>query len=49
MKKFTLWVRLNSLQTANTFIYATNELEAKWLGERQFGLGNVLNYSEVIE
>jgi hypothetical protein len=49
MKKFILWVRLNSLQTTNTFIFASNELEAKWLGERQFGLGNVLNYTEVCE
>ena len=49
MKKFILWVRLNSLQTTNTFIFASSALEAKWLGERQFGLGNVLNYSEVFE
>jgi len=49
MKKFILWVRLNSLQTTNTFIFASNALEAKWLGEKQFGIGNVLNYTEVDE
>jgi hypothetical protein len=46
MKKFILWVRLNQLQTTNTIIFANNALEAKWLGEAQYGFGSVLNYRE---
>lgn len=46
MKKFILWVRLNPFQTTHTIIYADNALEAKKLGEAQYGIGNVLNYSE---
>jgi hypothetical protein len=46
MKKFILWVRLNQLQTTRTIIFANNALEAKWLGEAQYGFGNVLNYQE---
>ena len=47
MKKFQLWVRLNQLQTTNTIVYADNALEAKWLGEAQYGFGNILNYTEI--
>jgi len=46
MKKFILWIRLNQLQTTNTIIFAQNALEARWLGEAQYGFGNVLNYRE---
>jgi hypothetical protein len=47
MKKYILWVRLNAFQTTNTYVYASNQLEAKMIGEAQFGLGNVLNFNEV--
>jgi hypothetical protein len=47
MKKFMLWVRINSLQTTQTIVFANNQLEAKWIGESQFGVGNVLNYTEI--
>ena len=47
MKKFILWVRLNSFQTTHTLIYADNALEAKKLGEIQYGIGSVLNYNVV--
>ena len=47
MKKYVLWVRLNALQTTNTYVYANTQLEAKMIGEAQFGVGNVLNYNEV--
>ena len=36
-----------SLQTANTIVYADNAYMAKQLGEAQYGVGNVLNYTEV--
>ena len=49
MKQYRLWVRINALQTAYTLIYAENALLAKQLGEAQYGVGNVLNYTEVSE
>ena len=47
MKQFKLWVRINQTQTAYTLIYADNAYSAKQLGEAQYGIGNVLNYTEV--
>ena len=47
MKQYILWVRISQTQTANTLIYAENQLIAKMLGELQFGIGNVLGYTEV--
>jgi hypothetical protein len=44
MNKYTLWVRINPLQTAHTSVYASDAYQAKLLGEAQFGVGNVLNY-----
>lgn len=46
MKKYLLWIRLNPYQTANTYVMAKNDLEAKQLGESMFGVGNVLNITE---
>ncbi len=47
MKKYLLWVRINQTQTANTVIYAGDQYQAKQLGEMQYGIGNVLNYTEM--
>jgi len=47
MKQYKLWVRLNQTQTAFTLVYAENVYAAKQLGEAQYGVGNVLNYTEV--
>ena len=49
MKKFSVCVRLNELQTAHTVVYADNALTAKWLAEAQYGVGNVLNYTEITD
>jgi hypothetical protein len=49
MKKYLLWVRINQTQTANTLVYADNAYTAKQLGEQLYGLGNVLNYTEMDE
>ena len=43
------WVRLNQYQTANVRIQANNGLEAKMLAEAQYGVGNVLNYTQINE
>ena len=44
MTRYRLWVRLTPYQTANTYIFADNDYEAKLLGEAQYGVGNVLDY-----
>ena len=49
MKRFLLWVRVSTTQTTNTIVSADNPLLAKQLGEAQFGIGNVLNYTEMID
>lgn len=47
MYRYQLWVRINAYQTANTIVYASNDFDAKMLGEAQYGAGNVLNYSRI--
>ena len=47
MNKYLLWVRINLYQTANTIIYAENALAARQLAEAQYGVGMVLNYTQV--
>ena len=47
MKQYKLWVRLSQTQTTNTLVYAENAYVARLIGEAQFGVGNVLNYTEV--
>jgi hypothetical protein len=49
MKQYRLWVRISQTQTADTLVYAENALLAKHLGEAQYGLGNVLSYTEISE
>ena len=49
MSRYLLWVRISTTQTANTIVFAENALAAKQLGEAQYGVGNVLNYTEVID
>ena len=47
MNKYLIWVRINALQTANTIVYAENALAAKQLAEAQYGVGMVLNYTQM--
>ena len=49
MSRYILWVRISPTQTTNTYVYADNQLAAKMLGEHMYGVGNVLNYTEVRE
>lgn len=49
MYKYSIWARINAFQTVNTFVWANNDYEAKMIAEAQFGVGNVLNYSQVSE
>jgi hypothetical protein len=44
--RYKLWVRINEYQTAYTILYADNDYEAKMLGEAQYGVGNILNYTK---
>ena len=47
MSRWELWVRVTPSQTAKTVVYALNAIEAKLLGEAQYGKGNVLGYPEI--
>ena len=47
MYRYQLWVRINDFQTAHTIVYAENDYAAKQLGEAQYGIGNVLNYTRL--
>jgi hypothetical protein len=47
MYQYQVWVRINSLQTANTVIYADHDYQCKQLAEAQYGTGNVLSYTKV--
>lgn len=49
MYKFKLWVKINDYQTAHTVVWASNAWEAKLLGEAQYGVGNVLDYTQIDE
>jgi hypothetical protein len=46
MTRWQLWVRVSPTQTAHTIVYAENAIEARMLGEAQYGAGNVLNYTQ---
>ncbi len=47
MKQYRLWVRISQTQTAHTIVYADDRYTAKLLGEAQYGVGNVLGYTQV--
>ena len=47
MIRYLLWVRISTTQTANTIVFAEDALAAKQLGEAQYGIGNVLSYTEM--
>ena len=47
MYRFNLWVRLSNGTTTNVIIMAAGAMEAKLLGEAQYGVGNILNYTQV--
>ena len=47
MKKYKLLVRINSCLTIYTMVFADEAYMAKELGETMYGVGNVLNYTEV--
>jgi hypothetical protein len=49
MKRWQLWVRVSLTQTVHTIIYASNAIEAKLIGEAQYGHGSVLNYTEITD
>ena len=44
MYKYKLWVRINSFQTVDAYVWADDDLSAKLLGEAMYGVGNVLGY-----
>ena len=47
MYQYSIWVRINPLQTANTYIFASDDIQCKQLAEAQYGHGNLLSYSRI--
>ena len=47
MYTYELWVRINSYQTINTRVQASNDFDAKMIGEAMYGQGNVLGYHKI--
>jgi hypothetical protein len=47
MKRYTLWVRLSATHTTHTIVWANNAIDARLLGEAQYGPGNILDYREL--
>jgi len=47
MYRYKLWVRINQYQTVDAYVFADHDYQAKMLGEAQYGVGNVLNYTRV--
>jgi hypothetical protein len=47
MYQYAIWIRINQLQTANTYIYADNDAQCRQLAEAQYGHGNLLNYTRI--
>lgn len=45
MHRYKLWVRINTYQTMDVYVYAEYDWQAKAQGEAQYGAGNVLNYT----
>jgi hypothetical protein len=46
MRRWKLWVRIEPQRTTFTYIFAPDANAAKSIGEAQFGVGNVLSYTE---
>lgn len=49
MTRWRLWVRVSTMQTAYTVVYASTAWDALLLGEAQYGKGNVLGYTELVD
>ena len=47
MYKYKLWIRIDTYTTADAYIWANTDWEAKALAEAQYGVGNVLNFTRV--
>ena len=49
MYKYAVLVRITDYRTANTVVWADNDYSAKQLAEAQYGVGNVLSYTQINE
>lgn len=49
MYKYLVWARINELQTINTYVWASDDVQAKQIAEAQFGVGNILNWTRAAE
>jgi hypothetical protein len=47
MNQYRVWVRFNALQTAHVLLYADSDNVVRQLAELQYGVGNVLSWTQV--
>jgi hypothetical protein len=47
MYKYRFLIKVNASQTAHTFVWADNDIDAKLLAEAQYGVGSVLHFTQV--
>ena len=49
MYKYSVLIRITNGTSINTFVWADNDLAARLIAEAQFGVGNVIYYTQVSE
>ena len=49
MYKYSVLIRTSSGTNINTFVWADNDFAARVIAEAQFGVGNVIYYTQVSE
>lgn len=47
MKTYRVWVRVNAHQTVVVIVLAENDWSCKLIAEATYGVGNVLNYTQI--
>jgi hypothetical protein len=45
VKRYRVWIRLNTYETAFVIVFAENDYLAKRIAEATYGVGNVLSYT----
>lgn len=45
MKRYRIWIRLNTCETAFVVVFAESDYLAKRIAEATYGIGNVLSYT----
>jgi hypothetical protein len=47
MYKYKLWIRISDFETRFAYVFADSDLDARELGQAQFGQGTVLSWERL--